>query len=125
MSDNPYTPKNPARPTQEQQAAIARLLFDLLQDLANVAPSLEENVERLRDYKKTTIGGVYLAITALFGEDEDRMIREVVESAYQARCGPLPNRVPRVVATGADTGIFKRHIYGDLGWPGPDDADKR
>jgi hypothetical protein len=120
--DDRYSAANAPSPTQEQRAAVCAIIVDMMTVITTMAPTLNENVERLRDFDKTMVSGIYLGIRSMFGDEEYAMLREVIEKVYRDQHGPLPDMNPRVVTDGAVSGVFKSQIYGDLGWNTPPGA---
>jgi hypothetical protein len=109
--------------TADQRALLAMVIFELTQMLENTAPG-EEQVERLRDYDRTMIGGIYLSISILFGDDAERDVKDAVKALYRKSTGSdPPSIVPRVLADGAKSGVFKNQIYGQLRWTLPEDRE--
>lgn len=117
---NDFDIGNVPPPSQEQRLNVTRFLIAMMEQLDSMAPRLnDEDVERLRDLDKAMIGGIYTALALLFGKDEADVLRELVQKVYREKHGTLPDLIPRVIASGAEAGVFKRRIYGDLGWENP------
>jgi hypothetical protein len=107
--------------TKEQILAISQYLMGFYEILGNMAPSVDPNVERLRDLYKTICGSTYTTMKVLFGEDECSAVRDLIEKVVGERLGFLPDITPEVIQTGAKTGVFKDSIYGSLDWKRPED----
>ena len=113
----------PIRAHASQLVRPAYFVIHLMKILSEIAPG-DEEVERLRDYHRTIIGGVYMGVAAIFGDEGVEELKELVAKTYRKKAGSEPpSIVPRVMVDGAQTGIFKRQIHGDLGWTFPDDTN--
>ena len=111
----------PVRITPNQQALVTTVVLQLTQLLDDTAPG-DEQVERLRDYDRTIIGGVFVGISVLFGDDAERNIKDTVQALHRQETGSdPPSLIPRVLADGEQSGVFKKQLYGQLRWTLPED----